>query len=49
MISHGTPMRRLWHRRQADLLPNDRSPTVNSLKRPAGLGGEFNRSMQRSG
>jgi hypothetical protein len=38
MISHGTPPRRLWHRRQANLLPNDRFPAVNSLRPPAGLG-----------
>jgi hypothetical protein len=38
MISHGTPPRRLWHRRQANLLPNDRFPAVSSLRPAAGLG-----------
>lgn len=36
MISHGAPPQRLWHRRQADLLPNDRFRAVNSLRPPAG-------------
>jgi len=38
MIANGTPPRRLWHRRQADLPANDRFRAVNSLRPPAGLG-----------
>jgi len=37
MILNGAPLRRLWHRRQADLLTNDRFRAVNLLRPLAGL------------